>query len=102
MRPITTVRAGMLTPSASVSVAKTTCIRPLPNSDSTICFRIGSKPAWWNPIPTRASRVINWTWSKLAILGPQRIHVSLDDFPDPALLGSADEVRTHLRKSLGI
>ena len=28
MRPITTERAGMLTPSARVSVAKTTCIKP--------------------------------------------------------------------------
>ena len=41
----TTVRAGMLIPSASVSVAKTALIRPAVNSSSTVWRKIGSIPA---------------------------------------------------------
>ena len=41
----TTVRAGMLIPSASVSVAKTALIRPAVNNSSTVWRKIGSIPA---------------------------------------------------------
>lgn len=43
----TTVRAGMLIPSARVSVANTALTRPAVNSSSTVCRKIGSIPAWW-------------------------------------------------------
>ena len=47
----TTVRAGMLMPSASVSVAKTALIRPSVNSSSTTSLNVGSSPAWWAATP---------------------------------------------------
>ena len=43
-RSSTTVRAGMLMPSASVSVANTALTRPAVNSSSTVCRKIGSMP----------------------------------------------------------
>ena len=48
---ITTERAGMLMPSASVSVANTTRHRPLVNSSSTHSLNVGSMPAWWAATP---------------------------------------------------
>jgi hypothetical protein len=45
-RSITTVRAGMLMPRASVSVAKTTFTSPALNSCSTDSLNVGSIPAW--------------------------------------------------------
>lgn len=48
---ITTVRAGMLMPSASVSVANTALIIPRVNSSSTISLNVGSIPAWWAATP---------------------------------------------------
>ena len=48
---ITTDRAGMLIPSASVSVAKTARTSPDSNSSSTTSLKVGSKPAWWAAIP---------------------------------------------------
>ena len=60
-RVTTTVRAGMFTPRARVSVAKTTCIRPRLKRTSTSCLRSGSNPAWWKPIPFRARRAISPT-----------------------------------------
>ena len=54
---MTTVRAGMLMPSASVSVAKTILTRPALNSCSTHSLNVGSIPAWCEAMPrTRASR----------------------------------------------
>ena len=54
---ITTVRAGMLMPSASVSVAKTAFTSPRVNSSSTTSLKAGSIPAWWAATPrVRASR----------------------------------------------
>ena len=50
-----TVRAGMLTPSENVSVAKRSFTRPVVNSLSTISLSIGSMPAWWYSTP-RAAR----------------------------------------------
>ena len=49
-----TVRAGMLIPSDSVSVANTTLTRPWANSSSTASLNRGSMPAWWLATP-RAS-----------------------------------------------
>ncbi len=46
-----TLRAGMLMPSASVSVAKTTFTSPWLNSCSTISLKIGSIPAWCAATP---------------------------------------------------
>ncbi len=43
---MTTVRAGMLIPSASVSVAKTARTSPASNSSSTTSLKVGSMPAW--------------------------------------------------------
>ncbi|CAM3883848.1 hypothetical protein ISCU110981_19255 [Isoptericola cucumis] len=52
----TTERAGMLMPSASVSVAKTTLTSPRENSSSTVSLNTGSSPAWWAATPrARAS-----------------------------------------------
>ena len=42
----TTVRAGMLMPSARVSVAKTARMAPAVKSSSTISRKVGSIPAW--------------------------------------------------------
>ena len=47
----TTDRAGMLMPRASVSVAKTTLIRPRTNASSTHSLNAGSSPAWWAATP---------------------------------------------------
>ena len=53
----TTVRAGMLMPSASVSVANTARTRPRTNSSSTVSLNAGSMPAWWAATPrSRPSR----------------------------------------------
>ncbi len=46
-----TDRAGMLMPSASVSVANTTLMRPRLNSSSTVSLNTGSRPAWWAAMP---------------------------------------------------
>ena len=42
----TTVRAGILIPSAKVSVAKTALTSPLWNNSSTVTLNAGNKPAW--------------------------------------------------------
>ncbi len=53
----TTVLAGMLMPSARVSVANTALTRPATNSSSTVSLNAGSIPAWWAATPrSRASR----------------------------------------------
>ncbi len=44
--PSTTLRAGMLMPSARVSVANTARRSPRANSISTSTFSPGSNPAW--------------------------------------------------------
>ncbi len=51
-----TARAGMLMPSDSVSVAKTTLIRPRWKSSSTISLWYGSRPAWCSARPRRSKR----------------------------------------------
>ena len=48
---ITTDRAGMLMPSAKVSVANTTLTRPRENSSSTHSLKTGSIPAWCEEMP---------------------------------------------------
>ena len=48
---ITTVRAGMLIPSDSVSVAKTTLTSPAAKASSTASFIGGTIPAWWAAKP---------------------------------------------------
>ena len=50
-RSMTTVRAGMLMPSDSVSVAKTTCRSPAEKQASTVSRKAGTSPAWWAAIP---------------------------------------------------
>ncbi len=50
-RSSTTVRAGMLMPSARVSVANTALTRPAVNNSSTVCRNAGSIPAWWAAKP---------------------------------------------------
>ena len=52
----TTVRAGILIPSARVSVAKTALIRPFWKSSSTADLKLGKSPAWCAAIP-RSSAV---------------------------------------------
>src|SRR3954454_5310316 len=48
---MTTERAGMLMPSARVSVANTTFTRPSANASSTASFIGGTIPAWWAAKP---------------------------------------------------
>ena len=43
--------AGMLSPIAKVEVAKTSFSRPSVKRISTIAFKSGIMPAWWNPMP---------------------------------------------------
>lgn len=50
-RSITTVRAGRLTPSASVSVAKATFRSPSANAASTTSRWTGASPPWWAATP---------------------------------------------------
>ena len=57
---MTTVRAGMLMPSASVSVANTTLHRPRTNSSSTHCLNAGSIPAWWAATPRVSPSRKSW------------------------------------------
>ena len=54
-RSSTTVRAGMLMPSASVSVANTARTSPRTNSSSTACLNGGISPAWWAATPRRSA-----------------------------------------------
>ena len=56
---MTTDRAGMLIPSARVSVAKTTLASPAANASSTASFMGGTIPAWWaaNPASSPASQL---------------------------------------------
>ena len=54
----TTVRAGMLMPSAKVSVANTAFTNPRWNKSSTAFLKLGNNPAWWAAIP-RSSAVIH-------------------------------------------
>jgi hypothetical protein len=51
-RSITTVRAGMLMPSARVSVATTTLSSPRWNRTSTHSLNAGTMPAWWAAMPS--------------------------------------------------
>ena len=56
-RSSTTVRAGMLMPSARVSVANTARTSPRTNRSSTVSLNAGSIPAWWAAMPrSSASR----------------------------------------------
>ena len=56
-RSRTTVRAGMLMPRASVSVAKTAFTRPRTKHSSTVSLNAGTRPAWWAASPaSRPSR----------------------------------------------
>ena len=48
---MTTERAGMLMPSARVSVANTTFTRPAAKASSTASFIGGTIPAWWAAKP---------------------------------------------------
>ena len=103
MRPITTVRAGMLTPSASVSVAKTTCIRPLPNSDLDQLLQDRQQAGVVESDPgLRASRCDQLDLVKLAVFraaahpGSARSTASIR-----RCSVSADQVRPHLGQSLG-
>jgi hypothetical protein len=48
---ITTVRAGMLMPTASVSVANTTLVSPSTKQASTTSLNGGIMPAWCAAIP---------------------------------------------------
>ena len=48
---ITTERAGMLMPTARVSVAKTTFTRPAVKHASTTSLNGGTMPAWWAAMP---------------------------------------------------
>ena len=57
---MTTVRAGMLMPSASVSVAKTTLHRPRRKSSSTHSLNVGSIPAWWAATPRVSPSRNSW------------------------------------------
>ena len=50
-RSMTTVRAGMLMPSDSVSVAKTTRSSPAAKHSSTVSRKTGTRPAWWAATP---------------------------------------------------
>ncbi len=50
-RSTTTVRAGMLIPSASVSVANTTFSSPSEKHCSTAWRKAGTRPAWWGATP---------------------------------------------------
>ena len=54
-RSTTTVRAGMLMPRASVSVAKTTFNRPSEKHCSTAWRKAGTRPAWWGAIPASSA-----------------------------------------------
>ena len=56
----TTVRAGMLMPSARVSVAKTARTRPWVNSSSTTSLKTGSMPAWWAAMPRSSASTQSW------------------------------------------
>ena len=56
---ITTVRAGMLIPTASVSVANTTLIKPSTKQASTTSLNGGTIPAWWAATPA-SSWARNW------------------------------------------
>ena len=53
---MTTVRAGILIPSASVSVAYTILTRPRENRCSTLSFMRGSMPAWCAAMPRMRPR----------------------------------------------
>ena len=56
-RSSTTVRAGMLMPSARVSVANTALTRPRTKHSSTVSLNAGTRPAWWAASPaSRPSR----------------------------------------------
>ena len=57
---MTTVRAGMLMPSANVSVAKTTLHSPRTNSCSTHSLNVGSIPAWWAATPLVSPSRKSW------------------------------------------
>ena len=50
-RSITTERAGMLIPSDSVSVAKTTLSSPAAKHSSTVSRKTGTSPAWCAATP---------------------------------------------------
>jgi hypothetical protein len=57
---MTTERAGMLMPSARVSVANTTLHRPAANSCSTHSLNVGSIPAWWAAMPRESPSRKSW------------------------------------------
>ena len=57
---ITTDRAGMLMPSASVSVANTILTRPAAKASSTASFIGGTMPAWWAAKPA-SSPASHWS-----------------------------------------
>jgi len=56
-RSITTVLAGMLMPSESVSVAKTTPSSPSVKHCSTASFIEGTSPAWWAATPDSSASI---------------------------------------------
>lgn len=55
----TTVRAGMLTPMAKVSVANSTLTRPRENSISITSFRMGRMPLWCTATPRFSKSLIS-------------------------------------------
>ena len=56
----TTERAGMLIPSASVSVANTTLHSPCSKRASTHSLKVGSMPAWWAATPRASPSRKSW------------------------------------------
>ncbi len=62
---MTTVLAGMLMPTASVSVANTAFTRPSTKHASTTSLNGGTIPAWWAATPA-SSWARNWLYPSTA------------------------------------
>ena len=100
---ITTVRAGMLMPTASVSVAKTTLIRPSVKHASTASLNGGTIPAWWAATPA-SSWAMNWSYAEgLEVVVGQPVEAGVDDAPDArplGVVGQADPGGEHAARCL--
>ena len=101
MRPMTTVRAGMLMPRARVSVAKTTSISPRVKSTSTSCLRIGQQPGVVEADPLASEGDHGLDLLELPIFGAHPRQDGLDRLVDETNLAFGDQIRSHDREALG-
>src|SRR3954452_203995 len=93
-RSRTTVRAGMLMPRASVSVAKTALTSPRTKHSSTVSLKAGTRPAWWAARPASSPSPPLPEAEDVQVLLRQRAGALVDDPGDLGAFGLVGQAQS--------